>query len=77
MKTSHYLIAFLSFLIISCSPEDDSLNKNNLIAISKKLSSLDPSVISNDEKESKSLKNKSLEKNKRQLRAHNHRRRNL
>lgn len=49
MKTIYYTIAIFSFLIISCSTNDENSGQENLIKISKKLNALDPSVVSQND----------------------------
>jgi hypothetical protein len=64
MKTSYYLVAIISFLIISCSSNDSSEGELNLVEISKKLNALNPSVINKNADDFEMLLKTNLQKNK-------------
>jgi len=58
MKTSYLSIAIISFLMISCSSNEDTSEQYNLIEISQKLNTLAPSAINqNDEGSQLGFKN--------------------
>ena len=57
-KTFYKLVILLAVFIISCNSSDNSQGQNNLLEISRKLNSLDPSVVNNNNQDPNTRKEK-------------------